>query len=305
MKISIIGMGQVGAALAFGIVLKEMVGNLVLVHHRIEIAEANAEDLRHSLMFANQHIKVEAGNISQTINSDIVVITAAKPWRDNFKDRLDAASANTELFAELIPQIAKVSPKAKLIVISNPVDVLTYHAIKLSGFEPSQVIGTGTLVDSSRLRALLAEETKIHPVDLRANILGEHGNSQFPVFSSAESGGEKIDNNLSRQKMAQQAAEIGVNVYVTKGNTNFAVSTATMYIIESILHDSHHTMPVSVYLDDFYGVSDICLSAPAVIGKNGVSRILSAQLNEEEINKLHLSANVVRDTINKTKSIYS
>ncbi len=281
-----------------------MVNNLVLVHHKKEIAEANAEDLRHSLMFTNRHINIKAGDIKETKNSDIVVITAAKPWRDNFKDRLDAAYANTELFAELIPQIAKVSPNAKLIIISNPVDTLTYHAIKLSGFKPSQVIGTGTLVDSSRFRALLAEDTKIHPVDLRANILGEHGDSQFPVFSSAQSGGEQIDNNLHRQKMSKQAAQIGIDIYKTKGNTNFVVSTAAMYIIESVLHDGHHTMPVSVYLDDFYGVSDICLSVPAVIGKDGVSRVLTGHLNEEEINKLHHSANIVKDTINKTKHIY-
>lgn len=304
MKVSIVGIGQVGAALAFAIVLKEAASQLVLVHHRIEIAEANVLDLQHSMLFVNHRIDIQAGGMEKTADSDVVVMTASKPWRDNFKDRMDAAQDNTELFSELIPQIAAASPGAKLVIISNPVDVLTYHAIQLSGFEPQRVIGTGTLVDSARFRALLSADTKIHPVDLRAYILGEHGNSQFPVFSSAESGGEQIDTNANRYTMAEHATSAGVEVFKAKGNTNFAVSSATMYIIDSILHDSHHTMPVSVYLDDFYGVSDVCLSVPAVIGGEGVLRILKTKLIPHEIDQLHKSAQIVRTAIKATKSIY-
>ena len=305
MKISIIGIGQVGASLAFGLALKETVSDIVLVHHRPEIADANAADLQHAMLFANRRINIQAGDMEATAHSDIVVITASRPWRENFADRLDAACANTELFAEIIPAIAAVNPTAKLLIISNPVDVLSYHAVQLSGYEPHRVIGTGTLVDSARFRGLLADETDIHPVDLRAYILGEHGNSQFPIFSSAETGGMKIAENASRREMAKSAATVGVEVFSTKGNTNFVISSAALHIIETIVKDSRHTMPVSVHVDDFYGVSDLFLSVPAVIGIDGVMRILKPKLNSGEINSLQKSASVIREVITRTKSVYS
>lgn len=305
MKLSIIGIGQVGAALAYGLLLKEMVHELVLVHHRPEIAEANARDLRHAGLYIHHRIEVRAGSIEDTANSDLVVITAAAPWKDSFNDRLDAAAKNTELFAELIPPLAKVSPNGKFLVISNPVDILTYHTIKLSGLDPHQVLGTGTLVDSGRFRSLLAADTGIHPVDIRAYILGEHGNSQFPVFSVAEAGGEKVDDNESRRAMAEQAASAGVEVFKAKGNTNFAVSTASMYVIDSILNDARHTMPVSVYLDDYHGVRDLCMSVPAVVGCMGVNRLLQVELTEPELAAFHKSADIIHKVIQHTKKIYT
>jgi len=297
MKVSIIGMGRVGSTLAYTLLLKELPREMVLVHQQRDKSEGDAADLRHAHLFLDHRIDIRAGEVADTMDSDVVVVTASRPWREGFSDRLAMAKANSELFAQLIPQLARVSPQAVLIIVSNPVDVLTYQAIRYSGFAPQRVIGTGTLVDSARFRALLADEVGIHPEDLRAYTLGEHGKTQLPAFSVAEAGGERIDESPHRHELFEQALAAGMDVFNLKGYTNFAIATATYYIVESVLTDARHTMPVSTLIDGYLDVSDVCLSVPCVIGMGGVVRQLRPGLNEQETQAFRRSAAVVRGAI--------
>jgi len=297
MKVSIIGLGRVGATLAYTMLLKELPREIVLVHPSADKARGDAADLRHAHLFIDHRVDIRAGGVADTAGSDVVVVTASRPWKEGFSDRLAMARANSDLFAELIPPLAEASPDAVLIIVSNPVDVLTYQAIHYSGFDADQVIGTGTLVDSARFRDLLAEQVGIHPEDLRAYTLGEHGESQFPALSVAEAGGEKIDATPERYALFEQAVKAGIDVFNLKGYTNFAIATAAYYICESVLTDARHTMPVSTLIDGYLGVEDVCLSVPCVIGAGGVTRRLRPELSEDEARSFRRSASVVRGAI--------
>ncbi|MDZ7736498.1 MAG: hypothetical protein U5P41_10620 [Gammaproteobacteria bacterium] len=181
-----------------------------------------------------------------------------------------------------MPELAKNSPDAVFVVLTNPVDIMTYHTIRLSGFPPRRVIGTGTLIDSARFREMLSDEIGIDPDDLRAYILGEHGPHQFPALSQAQVGGERIDDNEHRRQMFRDAVEAGHNVLRAKGYTNYAIAMAASLIIEAIVHDTRRTMPVSTLIDGWLDVADVCLSLPVVIGRSGITRVLHPELDASE-----------------------
>ncbi|MGH8624307.1 MAG: hypothetical protein ACREYC_03170 [Gammaproteobacteria bacterium] len=164
---------------------------------------------------------------------------------------------------------------------------------------PSRVLGTGTLIDSARFRSMLSAEVGIHPDDLRAYILGEHGPSQFPALSLAQAGGEAIEDNRGRRRMFDQAVDAGFEVFRSKGYTNDAIAMAAALIIESIAFDKRHTMPISTLIDGYLGVRDVCLSVPVVVGREGITRVLQPDLNELEIDAFRASAVTVRGAINE------
>lgn len=300
MKVSVVGLGRVGSTLAYTLVLKELVDELVLVNKTQEVAEGDALDLQHAHLFVDRAIDIRAGEAAATAGSEVVAICASAPWKDDFTNRLDAAAANARLMEELIPPLAEASPDAKLVMLSNPVDVLTWHAIRLSGFPPERVMGTGTLVDSARFRQSVSEQVGIHPADIRAYAMGEHGDSQFLAFSSAEAGGEPLEDRPDRRAMFEAATRAGYEVFQKKGCTNYAIAMAAAYVIESILTDARHTMPLSVLVDNYHGVSDVCLSAPVVVGRKGVVRWMKPDLNAEEADALRRSAAVIRAAIDQT-----
>ncbi len=300
MKVSIIGLGCVGSTLAYTLVLKELVDELVLVNRRGEVARGDALDLQHAHLFIEHKIDIRHGDVPATADSHVVVICASAPWKDHFRSRNDAAVANTRLFESLVPGIAAASPDAKLLIVSNPVDVLTWHAIRLSGFDPRQVMGTGTLVDSARFRELLSAQVGIHPADLRAYVLGEHGDTQFPAFSCAEAGGEPIEDRPDRRAMFRQATQAGLDVFHLKGHTNYAIAMAAAYVVESILTDARHTMPLSVLIDGYCEVRDVCLSVPVVVGRTGIDRWLKPDLSPDEADAFRRSAQAVRSVIDAT-----
>lgn len=297
MKVSIIGLGRVGSALAYTLVLKELVDELVLVNRSRDRAEGDALDLQHAHLFLDHRIDIRAGEVADTAGSDVIALCVSTPWKDTFTDRLDSAIANTRLFEELVPPLAEASPDAKIVVLSNPVDVLTWHTIRLSGFSPEHVMGTGTLVDSARFRELLSEQVGIHPADIRAYALGEHGDSQFLAFSRATAGGEPVEDRPDRRAMFRQATQAGYEVFQKKGCTNYAIAMAAANVIGSIANDSRHTMPLSTLIDGYQGVSGVCLSVPVVVGREGVTRWMRPELNEQEAEAFRRSASVLRKAI--------
>ena len=297
MKISVIGCGRVGSTLAYTLVLKGLADELVLVNRTRDTAEGDALDLQHAHLFIDKPIDIRAGEIEDTAGSEVIALCASAPWKENFDNRLGAAKANTQLFEELVPPLAAASPDAKLVVLTNPVDVLTWHAIRLSGFPPERVMGTGTLVDSARFRELVSAQIGIHPSDIRAYALGEHGDSQFVAFSCAEAGGEPLEDRPDRRAMFSEATRAGYEVFNKKGCTNYAIAMAATYVIETILTDARHTMPLSVLVDGYEGVSGVCLSLPVVVGREGVVRWMNPKLNEEEAEAFRASASVIREAI--------
>lgn len=299
MKISIVGTGRVGSTLAYTLVLRGLADELVLASRRPSIAAGEAADLRHALAFTEHAMRIGGGEIADTADSDLIVLCASVPWPTGERNRAALAVGNARLFSELVPSLAAASPNTILLVVSNPVDALTWHTWRLSGLPPARVIGTGTLVDSARYRALLSRELGIHPDDLRAYVLGEHGPTQFPALSLAQTGGEPIRDDAAHRRLFDDAVADGKLVFEAKGYTSFAISMGATLIIQAIARDTRRTLPVSTRINGWLGVRDVCLSVPVVIGRAGVLRVLEPPLSEAEASAFRDSAQAVRATVSE------
>ncbi|MBN2036066.1 MAG: hypothetical protein JW768_04925 [Chitinispirillaceae bacterium] len=270
---------------------------LVLFDRHHDRAEGEAMDLEHAEAFTGHPMIVRSGTISDTTRSDIIVLACSVPWHQEFISRFDIGRENLKIFREIVSPLAEASPDANLLVVSNPVDVMTYHAITLSNFGPHRVFGTGTLIDSARFRIMLSSKLRIHPDDLRAYILGEHGDSQFPLFSLAMAGGSRIAEDSLTHDLFRTASRSEFDVVRKKGYTNFAISMAAALVIEAIAWDTRRTMPLSVMVQGFLGVKNVCLSLPVVLGKDGIVRVLEPELGTEEAQAFQQSAKTVRQGI--------
>ena len=295
MKIAIVGIGRVGSSLAYALVMRGLCDELLLINRRREIAAGDAHDLRHAVAFVDRRIEVYAGDIADSAGADIIAICASVPLKEQTTDRLALGPGNAELFKQLVPQLTAASPNAVFVVLTNPVDIMTYLTLQLSDLPPRRVMGTGTLIDSARFREMLSDEIGIHPDDLRAYILGEHGPHQFPALSQAQVAGERIEDNDQRRQMFRDAVEAGHNVLRAKGYTNYAIAMAATLIIEAMVHDTRRTMPVSTLIDGWLGVEDVCLSLPVVIGREGITRVLHPELNAAERQSFQQAADAVRE----------
>lgn len=297
MKVTIIGPGKVGMVLAYTLMLRGVAREIVLVGSNREKAEGEVLDLTHAQAFQQIPVKVSAGKIGDAAGSEVVAVCASVPMPSGLLTRNALAQGNADLMKKLLPRVAEVAPEAKLVMVSNPVDVLTWQALELTGFPRERVMGTGTLVDSIRFRELLSEMLHIHPDDLRAYILGEHGEHQFPAMSVAQAGGERIDDTPERRALCERAKHFGIEVFKKKGNTCYAIGQAAAYIIEAILLDEKRTVPLSVKIDGYLGVSGVCLSVPVVVGRRGVERDLHPCLNPVETGEFLAAAAAVRGVI--------
>jgi len=298
MKIAIIGTGRVGSSIAYALVLKQSCDHLVIAGRSYEKAKGDALDLQHTMAFCSRPMRIEASTNEQVSDADIILITASVASDGQiFTSRLQLGDKNIAMFRELIPVLAANNPNAILVIVTNPVDVMTYAATKLSGFLPNRVIGVGTLVDSARFRALLSLEEHIHPDDLRTYILGEHGPNQFPVLSSAEAGGELIRDTPRHREIFTQVIEAGFEVYRLKGYTNCAIATAACMVMEAVIFDEYRTMPLATRFDDWMGIQDNCFSIPVVVGRSGIIRHLHPEMNEDEHQTLRAAAAAVKSSI--------
>lgn len=297
MKIGIIGTGHVGSSLAYALVLKGLCTHLVLANRNQDKAKGDALDLGHCLAFCAHPMQIDGCGVQEVSGCDIVVVSASAPMGKGMTSRMELANANVPMFKELIPLLSSNNPEAIFLIITNPVDVMTYLATQLSGLPANKVLGIGTLVDSARFRMLLSKSEQIHPDDLRAYILGEHGPNQFPVFSHALVGSEQILDTPQHRQIFRQVNSAGFDVYQFKGYTNFAIATATCEVIRSIVFDEHRTMPLSIYFQEWQGIRDNCFSIPVVVGRTGVIRYLHPDLNSLEREELEKTAQLVRVSI--------
>ncbi len=300
MKVSIFGLGKVGIQTAFCCFTQGVADELVLVSRDLDKARGEAEDLIHGNGFLDHQVHVTAGTLEESAHSDVVLICASVSTPESLKSRHALLKGNIQLFKQLIPEIARVSPNAVLIVVSNPVDVLTWYTLKLSGFPKERVLGTGTLLDSARFRTLLSQKLSIHPDDIRAYILGEHGDTQFPLLSQLCTGMIPILNdqpNPTLESCFASTVNSGYRIFQSKGCTNHAISLAATMIVDTIRFNRKRTLPVSVWIEDYYNTNHICLSLPVVVGKKGIHQFLKPKLNATEIEHWRHCAEVVGKAI--------
>lgn len=298
-KISIIGAGRVGSTISFGILMKGLAGELLVVDENKDVAKGEAYDLMHASPFAVS-TDVKSGGYYDTRNSDVIVLTASASAKGG-KSRVDLAKENLKIFREVVPLLAEQSPEAIFLVVTNPLDAMTYFTLKLSGFPSTRVIGTGTLLDSGRFRSLLADSSGANPSDINAYIIGEHGDNQFPVLSSANVGGRFFKVREKVMELFEQAKTEGRMVFEHKGHTNFAIGLAALTIIESLMLNSRRVLPVSILIERYLGVNDVCLSIPAVIGRNGVQRVIDLDLDESEQEQFRKAAAALKEFIRTVK----
>ncbi|GAA0085777.1 L-lactate dehydrogenase [Clostridium sp. CTA-7] len=306
-KISIIGAGSIGATTAFALLQKEVAREIVINDINQEKALGEVLDLMHGSSL-NSPCNVILGSLEDTRDSDIIIITAGVAQKPG-ETRLDLVDKNYKIFKSFVPTIAKLSPNAILLVVSNPVDILAYMTYKLSGFPKNRVIGSGTVLDTTRLRSLLGKYFGIDGRSVQGFVLGEHGDSEFVPWSSLTIGNIPIKDFSEQLKIEWDEATEKVisddvknsayEVIKRKGATAFSVAAVLTRIVEAFLKDEKTILTVSTLLNDYLGVNDTYLSVPTIVGKNGVEKVLNIELSKEEEEKFVSSAKIMKEYIDR------
>ena len=306
-KISIIGAGFVGSTTAFALMTSGLASEIVIVDINKDKAQGEAMDLSHGVSFVNA-VEVKSGDYADTEDSDIVIITAGAGQKPG-ETRLDLISKNYKIFQSIIPEIVKYNPSAILLVVSNPVDVLTYITYKLSGFPAERVIGSGTVLDTSRLRYMLSQDFNVDARNIHTYIIGEHGDSEIATWSSTSVAGMQLNeycnvvsktcNASYKQDTVNEVRNAAYEIIKKKGSTYYAVALAVKRIVEAILRDENSILTVSTLLKGEYGIEDIYIGVPSVVGSSGVKKVLEIPLNVKESSALKTSADTLKNSLNK------
>jgi L-lactate dehydrogenase len=302
-RIAIIGAGSVGATFAYAIMIRGQADEIVLIDINRDKAEGEAMDLRHGLPFVRP-VDVHVGDYADCAGADIVVVTAGAASKPG-ESRLALAERNVGIFRQMIPEVVRYNRSGILLVVTNPVDILTHLTYQMGGRPATKVIGSGTVLDSARFRYLLAEHCNVDPRNVHAYVIGEHGDSEVPVWSLANIAGTRLTDycavcqepcsEIPRDELFQNVRDAAYHVIERKGATFYAVGLAVASIVESILRDQHSILPVSSVMQGQYGLEDVCLSLPTILGRDGVVQVLDLPLDEAEIAGLRQSAEVLRD----------
>ena len=303
MKVSIIGGGgRVGSNAAYALQLGGLAKEIVIVDIAEELAQGEALDLRHGASIAGSQ-KIYAGGYDAVAGTDIVVITAGLRRKPD-ESRLELISRNVVLFKGILAELRKVKLAADgiVLVVSNPVDILTYLAVKNAGLPPARVMGLGTVLDTTRFRSLLAEYFEVDPTDVNALILGEHGDSMVPIWSSATINGVPLRScaNYDEEKVKgifDSTKKSGAEVIRLKGGAGYAVGLAIKLVVDAMLLDKKAVLPVSSLMQGYMGVSDVCFSVPTVVGRGGVEKLIEIALPEDEKAAILSSANLLKETL--------
>ncbi len=297
-KAAIIGCGFVGASIAFTLMQRSVFSELVLIDTNRQRAEGEALDISHGLPYSAP-MEIYAGGYDDIVDAALIIITAGANQKEG-ETRLDLIDRNLKIFSNIIPQIKKRNCKGILLIVSNPVDILTYAAIKMSGFPPERVIGSGTVLDTARLKYLLSRQLDVDARSVHGVIIGEHGDSELAVWSGANISGidlshfcelRNVENSRAiEQKIYTEVRDSAYEIISRKGATYYGIAMAVAKIAESITRDEHSIMPVSTLLTGQYGIKDICLSVPSIVGSKGVEKVLEISLSGTEQRELTASA---------------
>jgi L-lactate dehydrogenase len=304
-KIAVVGTGMVGSTFAYTLLLSGVASEIVLIDANRERAEGEAMDLNHTVPFAHP-TKICAGEYSDVEGAAITVIAAGAGQKAGEK-RLDLVRRNAAIFGQIVPRIAEANPDGIIVVATNPVDVLTYVTLDLSGLPSHRVFGSGTILDTARFRYILSEHLGVDPRSVHAYIIGEHGDSEVPVWSLANVAGMRLptfcaENGIplspeTMERIFRQTRDAAYEIIDRKGATYYAVAAGLMRITEAILRDQHTVLSISSLVSDYYGIDDVCLSLPTVLGRRGIERVLRLDLSPREARGARNSAGVLRQTI--------
>ena len=308
-KAAIIGCGFVGTSIAFSLVQKGIFSELILIDANEKKAEGEAMDLSHGLPFTKP-MEIKAGGYEDIADCAMIIITAGANQKPG-ETRLDLVHKNVEIYKSIIPKIVEKNQEATLLIVSNPVDIMTYVALKLSGYPSHKVIGSGTVLDTARLKYLLSRHLDVDSRSIHAFIIGEHGDSELAVWSAANVSGIPLnhfcelrgyfDHMESMDRIYQSVRDSAYEIIEKKGATYYGVVMAVCRIAESVIRNEHSIMPISVYLDGLYGLHDICLSIPTVVGQEGAEKVLDIPLDLMEMGKLVYSAEELKKIIGELK----
>ncbi len=305
-KVSVIGAGAVGASMAYAMLIRESAREVVL--YDVNEAKVTAEvlDLAHGTQFTGSSSITGGADIAATKNSDVVVITAGAKQNPG-QTRLELAGVNFSILKSLLPDLLKHSPDAIFVLVTNPCDVLATAAQKLTGLPANRIFSSGTVLDSSRLRWLLAEKFDVSTSNIHANIIGEHGDSEFALWSQATVGNTPLlewqladGSTLSRETLDEVAYSVKTAAYKViegKGATNFAIGLSGARIVEAVLNDEHAILPISSVLSDYHGISGIAMSVPTLVTREGASRTIDITMEPHEQVLFDASASAIRASL--------
>jgi len=304
-KIAIVGVGNVGATFAYALLGSSLASQIVLIDANEKRAEGEAMDLNHAVPLTHS-TKIWAGDYSDCAGAVITVITAGTAQRPG-ETRLDLVQRNYAIYQSIIPQVVKANPEGILLIASNPLDVLSYAAMKLSGFPANRVIGSGTILDTARFRYLLSQHAGVDPRSVHAYIIGEHGDSEVPVWSAANIAGMSLTEYCRMNcdsfepgvydDIFTQTRDAAYHIIERKGATYYGIGMGLVRICEAILRGQNTVLSVSTLIHDYYGIDDVYLSLPCVIGREGVQKFMRLPLNEKEIEGLQKSAKILKEMI--------
>lgn len=304
-KVAVVGCGFVGSSSAFALMQSGLFSEMVLIDVDKNRAEGEALDIAHGVPFASP-IKIYAGDYSDVSDAAMIVVTAGAAQKPG-ETRLDLVNKNVAIFKTIIPEIKKSGFEGVLLIVSNPVDILTYAAIRMSGLPEGKVIGSGTVLDTARLKYMLGEHVEVDPRDVHAYVMGEHGDSEFVAWSSAMVAGVPLntfcelhghlDHLAAEKRIAEDVKNSAYEIIEKKHATYYGVAMAVKRICTAIMHDEDCVLPVSSLMVGEYGLNDIAISMPTVVGKNGVVCRVPVSLSAEEEAELHRSAEALKQII--------
>jgi L-lactate dehydrogenase len=299
-KLAVVGAGAVGSTVAYAALMRGAARTVALYDINKAKVEAEALDLGHGIQFVPMAEVLGSDDIQVCADADVVVITAGAKQKPG-QTRIDLAEATISLVSRMLPPLVEVAPNAIYLMVTNPVDIVTYAALKISGLPSAQLFGSGTVLDSSRLRYLIAAQTGVAVQNVHAYVAGEHGDSELPLWSSATIGAVPLLdwNGIGgrgpltaevRDRIAREVVESAYRIIAGKGATNYAIALAASRIIEAVIKDEQRILPVSSLLDGYYGISDMCLSVPTLVGRDGVGERLQVPMSADELAGLRASA---------------
>ena len=304
-KVAVIGCGFVGSASAFALMQSGLFSEMVLIDADTDKAQGEALDISHGVPLARP-INIYGGNYDDIVDAAIIIITAGANQKPG-ETRLDLVKKNVNIYKSIIPEIASRNCHGTILVVSNPVDILTYTALKISGFPKNRVIGSGTVLDTSRLKHELGKHLSVDSRSIHAFIIGEHGDSEIAAFSSANVSGIPVNefcelrgfyhHEKSTREIAEKVKNSAYEIIEKKHATYYGIAMAVKRICEAILRDEKSILPVSSYMDGAYGIHDVVLSMPAIVGKDGVERQVPISLDDQEIERLKESAETLKKVI--------
>lgn len=303
-KVAIVGTGLVGSSTGFSLITQGVCEEIIMIDINEEKALGEAMDLNHCIEYLDQHTKVRTGKYEDCGDVDAVIITAGPPPKPG-KSRLDTLDASARIMESIINPIMASGFNGHFIIISNPVDIMAYHVWKLSGLPKSHVIGTGTSVDSARLKHFIADLFEVDPRSVQAYSMGEHGDSLMVPWSHVYIGGKPFnkvihDNkhrvgDIDLDKLVIDTAKAGWEVFNRKGTTYYGIATAAVGILKAILNDENRIIPVSTLLEGEYGFTGVFAGVPAVLNRDGVKELVEIEMTKDEKEKFDKSVNLIKE----------